>query len=103
MLAWCEWWNLREVAGVKTWRRAVSHAAVLFESVGLALWIYGFVHEVGFQDYSYTAPSAGLGRWLSLGLIVVSSFAEAKLRRFLLLGSVGILFFFSTSIGDVAI
>lgn len=103
VFAWREWLNLRKVGAAKTWRRTMSQGAILLVSVGFALWMYGVVHQVWLKDYSYIVPSARAGRLFSVGLIVVSSFVEAKLRRYLLLGSVGILFFFSASIGDLAI
>jgi hypothetical protein len=55
------------------------------------------------HDYLYEASSAVVGRWGSVGLMVVSGFSESKLRRYLLLGAAGILFFFGVSIGDVAV
>jgi hypothetical protein len=84
-------------------RRAVSYTGLLFLSLGVAFWAYAIVREAWFHDYSYVVLSAIVGRWGSLGLIIVCAFAEQKLRRYLLLGAVGLLFFFGASIADLAI
>jgi len=81
----------------------VSHIAILSLSLGLALWAYAIVREAWLHDYSYIVTSAVVGRWGSVGLIVVCALAEPRLRRYLLLGAVGLLFFFGSSIGDIAI
>jgi hypothetical protein len=103
VLAGREWAKLRKVLPTKAWRRTISHIRLLLVSLGVGLWTYAIVREAMRQDYLYEALSARVGRWGSLGLIVVSGFAESKLRRYLLLGAAGLLFFFVSSIGDVAI
>ena len=103
ILAWREWLKLKGVAPVKVWRRTMSQIGIVLVSLGLALWIYAIVREASLHDYSYIVTSAVVGRWGSLGLIIVSVFAEPKLRRYLLLGRIGLLFFLGSSIGDVAI
>ncbi len=103
ILAWREWVKLGQVTAARGWRRTMSHTGIVLLSLGLALWIYAVVREASLHDYSYIAPSAVVGRWGSLGLIIVCAFAEPKLRRYLLLGSVGLLFFFGSSIGDITI
>jgi len=47
--------------------------------------------------------SAVVGRWGSLGLVIICVFAEQKLRRYLVIGAVGLLFIFGASIGDVTV
>ena len=101
ILAWREWLRMRRVSPAKVWRRVVSHAGIVLLSAGLALWIYAIVREASTHDYSYIVPSAVIGRWGSLGLVIACAFAEPRLRRYLLLGGVGLLFFFGSSIGDV--
>lgn len=103
VLAGLEWAKLRKVLPTKAWRRATSHIGFLLLLLGLTLWIYAIVRETLHGDYSYEAPSASVGRWGSFGLFVISGFAESKLRRYLLLGAASLLFFFGSSIGDVAI
>jgi hypothetical protein len=103
ILAWREWLKGRRVPPSKVWRRAVSYIGIVFVSLGLALWIYAIVREAWLHDYSYIVTSAVVGRWGSLALIIVCAFTESKLRRYLLLGAAGLLFFFGSSIGDVTI
>jgi hypothetical protein len=50
--------------------------------------------------YSCEAPTAIIGRWGPSGLIIISGLAEPKLRRYLLLGAIGLLFLFGASIGE---
>src|SRR5215469_15393614 len=76
ILAWREWVKGKGVPPVKPWRRVVSHAGIVLLSVGLALWIYAIVREASFHDYSYIVPSAVIGRWGSLGLVIACAFAE---------------------------
>ena len=103
LLAWREWLKGRRTPPAKVWRRTISQIGVLLVSIGLALWIYAIVREAWLHDYSYIVMSAVVGRWGSLILIIVCAFAENKLRRYLLLGAAGLLFFFGSSIGDVTI
>lgn len=103
ILAWREWLRIKQVAPTKVWRRVMSRVGILLLSVGLALWIYAIVREARLHDYSYIVMSAVVGRWGSFGLIIVCAFTEPKLRRYLLFGAVGLLFFFAVSIGDIAI
>ncbi len=81
----------------------MSQFGLSLVSLGLALWIYAIVREAWHHEYSYIVPSAVVGRWGSLVLIIDCAFAESKLRRYLLLGALGLLFFFGCSIGDVTI
>jgi hypothetical protein len=103
VLAWREWLKLRQVTPANVWRRMVSQGGVLLLSVGVALWTYAILREAWLHDYSYIVMSAVVGRWGSLGLVIICVFAEQKLRRYLLIGAVGLVFFFGSSIGDIAI
>jgi hypothetical protein len=103
VLAWREWLKLRQVPPVNGSRRMASQAGVLLSSVGLALWAYAILRDAWIHDYSYIVMSAVVGRWGSLCLVIICAFAEQKLRRYLLVGAVGLLFFFGASIGDVTI
>jgi len=103
ILAWREFLRRIQANPIKSWRSVVSQVGLLFLSSGVGLWIYAIVRELLRHDYSYVTPSASVGRWGSIILIVVCTFSEPKVRRYLLLGAVGLLFFFGASIGDVAI
>ena len=99
ILSWRQWLKIRGTPPAKTWRRVVSEVALALVSVGLAFWIYVVPREV-WGDYSYSLLSASIARWGSSGLILLSLFAEGRLRFYLLLGAVGLFFFFTTSVGD---
>jgi hypothetical protein len=101
--AWREWSKGRRIPPAKAWRRTISRTALWLLSSGTALWVYAIVPEAWHRNYSYILLSASVGRWGSLGLIIVCAFAESRLRRYLLLGAAGLLFFFDASIGDVTI
>ena len=101
--AWREWFKGRRIPPAKAWRRTNSRAALWLLSSGTALWLYAIVREAWQHDYSYILLSASVGRWGSLGLIIVCAVAESKLSRYLLLGAAGLLFFFGASIADVTI
>jgi len=103
ILAWREWAKGRRTPPVRAWRRIASNIGLLLLTLGIALWVYAIVREAWHHDYSYIALSASVGRWGSLGLIIICALAENKLRRYLLFGGAGLLFFFGVSIGDVTI
>jgi len=103
VLAWRERSKMAQEVQANAWRRVVSHSGVLLLSVGVALWAYAVLREAWLHDYLYEGMSAVVGRWGSLGLMIICAFAEQKLRRYLLLGAVGLLLFFGVSIGDMAI
>jgi hypothetical protein len=103
LLGWREWSKGRRIPPAKVWRRIVSRMGLWLLTLGGAFWVYAIVREVWHHDYSYVVPSASVGRWGSLGLTIVCSLAERGMRRYLLLGAVGLLFFFGASIGDVTI
>ena len=103
VLAAREWLKRTRIPPAKKWRRTASQVGFFLLCCGVALWIYARVREPWRHDYPYMALSARVGRWGSLGLIVISAFAERKLRRYLILGAMGLLFFFGVSIGDVAL
>jgi hypothetical protein len=94
-----EWLRIRSAAPPKPWRRVVSHIALSILILGMILWVYAAIRQLR-GDFSYIVPSASIGRWTSVGLIVLCAFAESKLRRYLLLGALGMLFFFGCTIGD---
>lgn len=102
-LAWRELARVKRVPPSKSWRRIASYIGILLLSFGLGLWFYAIVREARFHDYSYIVRSAVVGRWGSLGMLVVCIFAEPKLRRYLLFGTVGLFLFFAFSIGEIAI
>jgi hypothetical protein len=103
VLAWLEAFKESRVPAPKVWRRAISRAALWLLALCLVLWFYAFIREASFHNYLYDGLSAKGGRWGSLALLIISLFAETKIKRYLIMGTLGLLFFFAASIGDVAI
>ena len=99
VLAWRELLGTDESEPVKPWRRGVSKAGLALASLGLVLWLYAVAREF-FGNYSYNALSAVVGRWGMAGLIIICSFAQRGVRRYLLLAAIGLFNFFDASIGD---
>lgn len=87
----------------KTWRRLMSRMGLLLGSVATALAVYTAIAEVRgtlSQQLYYGSRTMSFGIGGSLASIAVSTFAEAKLRRYLLLSSIGLLCFFSFGAGE---
>lgn len=84
------------------WRRRISQISLALFGLGLALWAYAVLRN-WWGEYSYDALTATIGRWGSVGFIVLCAFAESQVRRYLLLGAFGLLFFFGVSLGEIAI
>ena len=103
IMAWREWLKGRRIPPAKAWPRIASQLGLWLLTLGVALWVYAIAREACLHDYSYIVLSASVGRWGSCGSIFVCSLAERRLRRYLLLGAAGLLFFFGASIGDIAI
>jgi hypothetical protein len=80
----------------------MSVIALSFLTVGLAFWIVSVVRQYRGADLFETLSTnlATLGAAL---LIVPSSLADSKVRLWLILGAIGLLFFFASSTGEVAI
>jgi hypothetical protein len=98
-MAWRQW-IVKDKAQEKKWRILLTSAALAFTTAEFPLWAYAVVLQLR-NDYSYAFVSAQFGRWSSLVLILLSAFAVGRVRPYLLLASVGILFFFSCSIGEL--
>ena len=86
----------------KIWRRRIFQISLALFGFGLALWAYAVLRDY-WGNYSYDALTATVGRWGSVGLIVPCALAESPVRRYLLLGALGLLFFFGVSLGEIAI
>ena len=92
----------RNIPPAKIWRRRISQISLALFGIGLALWAYAVLRD-WWGDYSYDALTATIGRWGSVGFIVLCALAESPIRRYLLLGALGLLFFFGVSLGEIAI
>jgi len=89
ILAWREWLRNKHKLPAKVWRRKISQIGVYLSATGLAFWIYAILREWSGHYVLYDGLTARIGRFASLGLIILCAFAETKLRRYLLLGAVG--------------
>jgi hypothetical protein len=95
LLAWRGWLKTRNTPPSKSWRRKMSQIGVCLLTIGLALW------DLGADLFeSLTARVGTLGAAL---LIIPSALAENRVRIWLIFGTLGLLFFFGVSTGEVAI
>jgi hypothetical protein len=92
----------RNIPPIKIWRRRISEISLVLLGLGLALWAYAVLRN-SWGNYPYDALTATVGRWGSVALIVLCALAESPVRRYLLLGAFGLLFFFGVSLGEIAI
>jgi hypothetical protein len=95
VLAWREWTETKKVPPARAWRRTISQVGLLLFTAGLAFGVSVAVAEVrlGQQSY-YDSWAMYVGEFGSIATIGVSVFAEKKLRRYLLLGAIGLLCLF---------
>ena len=101
ILAWLRWNTNRKPLSAQTWRRRMTGIVTLTLTLGTAFWAYVILRDVLRHDYLYGDPTAVAARWSLPGLFIVSLAAESKARPYLLLGAIGLWFFFISSIGDV--
>jgi hypothetical protein len=97
ILAWREWTNTRKIPPATAWRRTMSQVGLFLFTVGLAFAVSVAVAEV--RDI--LSQRSYYGSWVmyvgvlgSITTIAVSALAENKLRRYLLLGAIGLLCLF---------
>jgi hypothetical protein len=97
ILAWREWTKKRKVPPAIVWRRIMSQVGLLLFTVGLAFAVSVAVAEgrnVLSQQSYYGSWAMYVGELGSVAMIAVSALAEDKLRRYLLLGAIGLLCLF---------
>ena len=97
ILAWREWTKTRRVHPARAWRRTMSQVALFLFTVGLAFAVAVAVAEgrgILSQRFYYDSGAMYVGVSGSVAAIAVSALAEDKLRRYLLLGAIGLLFLF---------
>jgi hypothetical protein len=97
ILAWREWIKTRKVRPARALRRTMSQVGLLLFTVGLAFAVSvgvaegrNILSEGSYYD-SWAMYVCVLG---SAATIAVSALAEDKLRRYLLLGAIGLLCLF---------
>jgi hypothetical protein len=98
ILAWREWTKTKKAPPARAWRRTMSHSGLLLLTAGLALAVSVAAAEgrnvLSQHDY-YGSWAMYAGELGSIATIGVSVLAEPKLRRYLLLGAIGLLCLFS--------
>ncbi len=97
ILAWREWIKTRKVRPARALRRTMSQVGLLLFSVGLAFAVSVGVAEgrnILSEGSYYDSWAMYVGVLGSAATIAVSAFAEDKLRRYLLLGAIGLLCLF---------
>ena len=101
-LAWRGWFKTKNSAPAKPWRRKTSQIALCLLSVGMVLWVYASV-RIYFGADLFESLTAHAGAFGAAILIIPSALAERKTGIWLILGALGLLFFFGVSTGEVAI
>jgi hypothetical protein len=102
VMSWIGWFRIKKAAPAKTWRRLASLISLTVFTVAQILWLFYAVRlHQGADLFETTATNiASLGAAL---LIVPSALAERKIRFWLVIGSISLLFFFVSSTGEIAI
>jgi hypothetical protein len=100
VLSWREWFHIRMALPTRGWRYVASTASLFGLTLAIPLWSYAVVRKLR-DEYSYIYLSAQIGRWSSLVLFLMSCFAEGRCRRYLLVASAGLLFFYGVTIGEL--
>jgi hypothetical protein len=103
IFAWREWLRIKRDPPASAGRRKMAQFALYLFALGLVFWIYAILREWSGHYVLYDGLTAKLGRFASLGLVIIFAFAESKVRRYLLLGAVGLLLYFAVSVGELAI
>jgi len=97
ILAWREWTKTRKVPPARAWRRTISRAGLVLFTVELAFAVSVTVAEglnILSQQSYYDSWAMYVGVLGSVTTIAVSALAEDKLRRYLLVGAIGLLCLF---------
>jgi hypothetical protein len=96
------WFRTRYTPPTKIWRRSMSVIALCWLALGLAFWTLSVVRLYRGADL-FETPATDLATLGAALLIVLSAFAERKVRLWLIFGALGLLFFFMSSTGEIAI
>jgi len=97
IFAWREWTKTRKVPPARPWRRTMSQVGLLLFTVGLTFGGFVAVAEgrnILSQQSYHDSWAMHVGVLGSVAAIAVSALAEDKLRRYPLLGTIGLLCLF---------
>jgi hypothetical protein len=103
ILALRGWFQTKSTPPVKAWRCKISQITLGLFALGLILWMYALLRNWSGSYVEYNGAIATVGSWGSAGMIIPSTLAESKVRVYLLIGALGLLFFFGVSLGEIAI
>jgi hypothetical protein len=103
VLALRGWFQTKSTPPAKAWRRKISQVSLGLFALGLALWAYALLRNWSGSYVEYNGAIATVGSWGSTGMIIPSALAESKVRIYLLIGALGLLFYFGVSLGEIAI
>ena len=102
VLAGIWWLKVRGTLAAKPWRQLMSKIALAASAVGIGFWLYVALQQYRGADLYHTTTSL-IGALGSALLIILSAFAETRVRLWLVLGAIGLLAFFGISTGEAAI
>jgi hypothetical protein len=101
ILAWHEWIKARKTSPAKARRRMMSRVGLALLTAGLAFAISLVIAEARnslIQQSYYGSWAMYAAESESIATIGVALFAEPKLRRYLLLGAIGLFCLFSVGL-----
>jgi hypothetical protein len=102
VMAWRGWIQAQNMATVKAWQHWATQIALALLTAGIAFWIVALVRQYRGADL-YETFITNLETLAAALLIILSAFAKKGIRRWLILGALGLLFFFAISTGEIAI
>lgn len=102
VLAGVLWLKAKRRSDAKPWRQLTSRIALAVSAVGIGFWFYVALQQYRGADFYHTTASSS-GAIGSALLIILSAFAETRVRLWLILGAIGLLLFFGISTGEAAI
>lgn len=102
VMAWIGWFRIKKAPPTKAWRRLVTLISLMILTGAQIVWSFYLLRmHQGADLFETTATNtASFGAVL---LTVTSALAERKIRLWLVLGAVSLLFFFVSSTGEIAI
>jgi hypothetical protein len=101
VLAWREWNIARKTSRARAWRRIISSVGLALLGAGLAFAISLAMAEASntlIQQFCYGSLAMYAAESESIATIGVVVFAEPRLRRYSLLGAIGLLCLFSVGL-----
>ena len=89
-----------KAASTVQWRNMLTRFVLGACAALTVFWGYAIFKQLH-DAYSYILPSARFGRWSSLGLAILALPTLGRVRIYLILCALGLLLFFSCSVGEL--